>query len=141
MKILYLLLFPSLYFFIEKVEDSPAFADDALNYAICEGNWFSPAKKGLLVSEDSGKTWKKLSSFPEIKAVKVDAEGTDLRVLTDLYGLYYSCDCGKTWETITEIFENNEEMVLKCGNDPANKEVQAEESEISGCPDHKLFPR
>jgi photosystem II stability/assembly factor-like uncharacterized protein len=119
MKILYFLLISHWLIFSGNTEDAALPNGDSPDYVSCGNLLFSAAKKGLLVSEDNGQTWKKQTNFPEIRAAKIHAEGFDLFVHADHYGLYYSADCGKTWETISKIFEYDEEMVQDCGLNPS----------------------
>jgi hypothetical protein len=85
---------------------------DTLNhYAPCGKFLFSSGRRGLFFSEDQGKSWKKHKSFPDIKISRLSSRDTELFVFTTQYGLYYSTDCGNTWETIEQIFPQDEGMV------------------------------
>jgi photosystem II stability/assembly factor-like uncharacterized protein len=87
-------------------------ADSTNVFAPCGEMIFTSGKKGLFYSEDQGLSWKKQKNFPDVKAVKISSRDTELFVLTDHNGLYYSIDCGKTWETIERVFENEEGMSM-----------------------------
>ncbi|MBA3898965.1 MAG: exo-alpha-sialidase [Bacteroidetes bacterium] len=128
MKILYFLILiiiqglfttfsnPDKDYITETENQSDFITDSTFLYARCGSMLFTSGKKGIFYSDDQGVSWKKQNNFPDVKAVKISSRDTELFVLTDHYGLYYSIDCGKTWETIEQIFEADEGMSMSESN-------------------------
>jgi photosystem II stability/assembly factor-like uncharacterized protein len=77
----------------------------------CDNKLFAAAKDGIFISDDDGITWNKNENFPAVRALKISAREPEVFILFEKYGLYYSTDCGNTWETITTIFSTPEGQV------------------------------
>ncbi len=71
-----------------------------------DGQLYWGAEKGVIVSEDGGKTWSLLGSeLPMVrKGPFFGADANSMVVVTES-GVYRTSDVGKTWEIICELFE------------------------------------
>ena len=78
----------------------------------CNGMIVTGGKDGGYFSTDKGKSWKKFKSLPQVKVVKIYTRGSEIFALSEKYGMYYSMDCGNTWESVVEIFEMPDELVF-----------------------------
>jgi hypothetical protein len=99
----------------EPLEDLTTEIDSINDYALCGKYLFTSGKRGLLFSEDKGETWKRQKNFPAVRAVSITSNENELFVLTDYEGLYYSDNCGNSWESIKKDFEIiDEAMGIYC---------------------------
>jgi photosystem II stability/assembly factor-like uncharacterized protein len=80
-------------------------------FAQCKERLFAAGKDGVFISEDKGITWTKSSEIPSVNTLKISVREPEVFILVEKFGLYYSADCGNTWETITKIFETPEGQV------------------------------
>ena len=82
------------------------------NVTSCNDMIVTGGKDGGYFSTDKGKSWKKFKTLPEVKVVKIYTRGSEIFALSEKYGMYYSMDCGNTWESVVEIFEMTDELVF-----------------------------